>query len=194
MNTIKLLRKLENTGKAYYTPADMAKITGLSGTALKVRVSRLKKAGVIESAGRGIYTVPGVKADPEKAANDALYPSYISFGSALSKYGVVSEVPYVLEFATTKPTRRKKIGGMNVLYRKLRKELFFGYSLAGGVFIAEPEKAFLDLLYMKVMGKEKGLEPDKIDRGKINRKKAMAYASKFPERVRTAADRLLKNS
>src|SRR5208283_4430749 len=167
MNALKILRELEKIGKGYYTPGDMAKITGLSGTALKVRISRLKKSGVIESAGRGMYSVPGLKTDPEKAANEAVYPSYISFRSALSKYGVISEMPYALEMATTKSTRMKKIGGTDVYYRKLKAGLFFGYTLAGGVFIAEPEKAFLDLLYLRVTGKEKDFSPEKMDLTKM---------------------------
>lgn len=192
MKTIKILRELERIGKEYYTPADMAKITGLAGGSLNVRISRLKKAGVIDSSGRGIYTVPGIKTDPEKAANDAVYPSYISFRSALSKYGVISEVPYVLEMATTKSTRRKRIGGIDVLYRKLKKNLFFGYVLAKGVFIAEPEKAFLDLLYLKCTGKEKDPGPVKMDIKKLDIAKAMKYTSRFPGKVRTAAVKILK--
>jgi predicted transcriptional regulator of viral defense system len=194
MKTIKILRELEKIGKEYYTPADMAKITGLTGGALKVRISRLKKAGVIDSSGRGMYTLPGLKTDPEKAANDAVYPSYISFRSALSKYGVISEVPYVLEMATTKPTRRKRIGGVDVLYRKLKKNLFFGYALAKGVFIAEPEKAFLDLLYLKITGKEKDFDPLKMDLTKLDIGKVIKYSAKFPEKVKAAAKKILKKT
>ena len=192
MKTIKILRELEKIGKEYYTPADMAKITGLAGGALKVRISRLKKGGVIESAGRAMYTVPGLKTDPEKAANDAVYPSYISFRSALSKYGVISEVPYVLEMATTKSTRRKRIGGIDVLYRKLKKNLFFGYMLAKGVFIAEPEKAFLDLLYLKITGKEKDFDPLKMDLKKLDIAKTLKYSSRFPKKIKIAAIKILK--
>lgn len=191
MNTIKLLRMLEKTGKEYYTPADLGKITGLSRGALKVRLSRLKKAGAIESLGRGMYFAPGTKTDPEKAANDAVYPSYISFSSALSKYGIISEVPYVLELAITKPTRRKRIGNVNVLYRKLKKNLFFGYSLEAGVFIAEPEKAFLDLLYLKLSGKDKAFNPDTADIRKLDMKKLIKYSARFSKKVKNAVKVLL---
>lgn len=191
MKTIKLLKMLEKTGKEYYTTADLGKITGLSAVALKVRIFRLKKTGVLESLGRGMYFVPGAKTDPEKAANEAVYPSYISFSSALSKYGIISEVPYVLELATTKPTRRKKIGNVDVLYRKLNKNLFFGYRLEKGVFIAEPEKAFLDTLYMRLGGKEKAFDTAKMDLNKLDKKIVIRYASKFPKKVKAAVKNLM---
>lgn len=187
MNTINIIKALEKTGKEYYTPADMGKITGLSGQALRVRLSRLKKAGVIERLGRGMYAPAGAAVDPEKAANEAVYPSYVSFRSALSKYGVISEVPYELEMATTKSTRRRRIGNIDVFYRKLKKALFFGYTLEKGVFIAEPEKAFLDLLYLKGTGKDRGRELEKADLSKLERKKIMLYSAKFPKKIMSAA-------
>jgi len=186
MNTITLLKKLGDIGKGYYTPADISKITGLSGGALKVRLNRLVKSGIIERLRRGMYAVPGMKTDPERAANDAVYPSYISFASALSKYGVISEVPYVLEFATTKGTRKKRVGCMDVVYRKLQKGLFFGYTLSNGVLIAEPEKAVLDLVYLKTAGKYAGNETEKLDIKKLDIKKLKKYAMRFPAKARTA--------
>ncbi len=188
MNTITLLKKLGDIGKGYYTPADIGKITGLSGGALKVRLNRLIKSGIIERLSRGMYGVPGMKTDTERAANDAVYPSYISFGSALSKYGVISEVPYVLEFATTKGTRKKQIGGMDVLYRKLQKKLFFGYTMSNGVMIAEPEKAVLDMVYLKAAGKYAGNEAEKLDLRKLDMKKLKKYAMRFPAKARAALE------
>ena len=121
-------------------------------------------------------------------------PSYISFRSALSKYGIISEVPYVLEMAAIKSTRRRVIGGVEVLYRKMKKQFFFGYALKNGVFIAEPEKAFLDILYMKVTGKDKGFDPAKADLSRLDRKKLMKYAKAFPDRVKSEIRKYLKDA
>lgn len=192
MNTLQLVRRLESINKDYYGIEDLKKITGLGSKALQVRLNRLIKAQVLARLGRAMYVLSGRTAKAESAANNAVYPSYISFQYALSKSGIISEVPYTMEFATTKSTRKRKIGFVDASYRKIKKELFFGYSLKNGLFIADPEKAFLDTMYMKIYGKEAGFNPSKVDYKKLDKKKLMSYAGKFPAKIQTAVNLEMK--
>ncbi len=186
MNTLQLVRRLESINKDYYSLQDLKKITGLGPKPMQIRLNRLVKAQVLVRLSRGMYVLPGRIAGAESAANNAVYPSYISFQYALAKLGIISEVPYIMEFATTKSTRKRKIGSVEAVYRKLKKELFFGYSIKNGLFAAEPEKAFLDTMYMKLYGKEAGFDPAKVDFKKLDKKKLVKYAGKFPAKVKTA--------
>lgn len=71
------------------------------------------------------------------------------------------------------------IAGVEVEYSHLKKELFFGYILKNGKYIAEKEKALLDQFYMVSMGKRsiniKELDLRNLDIGKLTE-----YAKKFP--------------
>ena len=61
----------------------------------------------------------------------------------------------------------------------LPKDLFFGYTLDKGIYIAEPEKALLDELYLISRGK-RTLDIKELDLGKIDKKKFDQYAKRFP--------------
>ena len=79
----------------------------------------------------------------------------------------------------------------NIAFRKIKKELFFGYTLKDNIFIAEPEKALLDTLYLK----SKGLAPfseEELNLGGLSRKKFLEMSGKFPPRVQAEARRLGK--
>lgn len=184
MSSLKLLQWMRKTGKQYYTISDISKFLGLEGQALKVRLYRLVKNGDLQRISRGMYAPVDTSLDVEKAANEAVYPSYISFNYALSKYGILSEVPYEMELAVLKSTRTKTIMNTVIKYRKINKNLFFGYRVQGGVLIAEPEKAFLDSIYFSVFGKDPVFIPEKYDIKKLNPQKMMKYLAKYPDKVK----------
>jgi hypothetical protein len=50
----------------------------------------------------------------------------------------------VLTFATTRRPQRLNLGGVEVQYHHLKEELFFGYTMTDGLYLAEPEKALLE--------------------------------------------------
>jgi predicted transcriptional regulator of viral defense system len=191
MNTLELVKKMETTGKKYYSFADLKKLTGLASASLRVRLSRLVKSGSLRRLSRASYALFNSNPSIEKPANEAVYPSYFSFEYALSRLGYLSEAPYTVELAITRKTRKRIIEGTAVIYRKLKKELFFGYSLIDGMYFAEPEKAFLDSLYFKLIGKDSGFKPEKAYMDKFDRKKLVKYAKAYPVKVYKAVLALL---
>ena len=84
----------------------------------------------------------------------------------------------------------KLLGTREVEYRQLRKEYFFGYMLENGFYIAEPEKAVLDQLYMLSIGK---VDSDINEWSLIGmeKNKFLEYGKRFSKRVQDRANKLI---
>lgn len=191
IDTIELIKKLQSLDKGYFTMADMEKVTGLPRESLKVALNRLTERGVLTRIKRGIYQLGFSPVDVPKVANQLYYPSYLSFESALSRYGILSQVPYTQTFATPKRTKRMTLWGTDAEFRQLKKELFFGYKMEDGMYLAEPEKALLDELYMVSRGKAR-IDIEELDLRDVNEKKLERYAAKFPSYVIGLVDKIKK--
>ena len=183
MKGIEVFRKLKEMGKGFYTVADLEKITGLKKNSLYVSLKRWVEMGLLERVAQGIYVPAGERVEMEKIAMELYPPCYVSFESALFKYGVLNQMPFTLTLATTRKTRRFRIYGREVEFRKLKEDLFFGFEEIKGVYYALPEKAFLDLIYFYIMGKA-FCDFDEMDFRKLNREKLLSLATSFPQRVR----------
>jgi predicted transcriptional regulator of viral defense system len=107
-------------------------------------------------AARGFYTIKMEDLDIEKVAAQLYYPSYISFESALSKYGMINQGLYGLTLATPRHFKKMALAGVDCAYSQLNAKLFFGYDLVNDTFLAQPEKAFLDQVYLMRLGKRSG--------------------------------------
>jgi predicted transcriptional regulator of viral defense system len=187
---IELVRELTSTGKEFFTLADLEKVTGLARRSLKVSLNRWLKRGVLERAGPSIYVVTGATVSVEVIAGQLYFPCYMSFESALNRSGVLNLVPYSLTFATSRKTRTITILERDVVYRQIKEELFFGFGLMGAVYVAEPEKALLDLVYMVTLGKA-SLPVEEMNFRSISRQKLLDYGRRFPPRVEKRLDEML---
>lgn len=129
------------------------------GTASSVRrqLDRWIKSGRLMQLRRGVYSVaPPYQAEsphPFLVANHLRRPSYVSMQSALSYHGMIPEsVPATTSVTTGRPEELHTPIGRYV-FRHVKKTAFFGYnqkeiSQGRSVFLASPEKALLDLLYL----------------------------------------------
>lgn len=176
---IDLVKKLTGFGKAYFSVADLEKILALKRDSLYVTLNRLVKSGVLIRLRKNSYSFFTQTLDYEKIANELYFPSYVSFELALSHYSILSQIPYTKTLATTRPTKKMEVSGVMIEYSHLPQNLFFGYILKNGKYIAEPEKALLDQLYMVSRGK-RTLHIEELDLKSINKEKLMEYAERFP--------------
>ncbi len=178
-----LIEKIELLGKEVFDISDIKKLFP-DDKHVNTSIKRLRDSGVIIHVTRGVYMLRGHSFDMEKLATRLYYPSYISFESALSKYGVINQGLYTLTLATTRHSKKITLIDVDCEYSKLKPELYFGFNLVGGTYIAEPEKAILDLLYLVSLGKRtKNSEEwytEEIDRNKIK-----TYLPPFGPVVRT---------
>jgi len=180
MKGMELIKTLERLNKPYYSIADLEKITGLTRESLYVTLKRLADRGILEKMGQGIYRLFTAKGSLENIAASLYIPNYLSFESALSRYGVLNIVPYTITFATTRKTKRITLQGRDIEYRQIKKDLFLGYDMQGGIYLAKPEKAFLDLAYLASRGLA-SIDADELDIRKLSLKKLREYSRKFPQ-------------
>lgn len=122
---------------------------------VEVQLSRWVKLRRLIKIKRGAYLL----AEPyRKIAVDygylatAIYrPSYISFEYALADYGLIPEAVHAITAVTTRRPHRIFAEGKLIIYRHVKKELFWGYLSRGNsdrqTYYAEPEKALLDYFY-----------------------------------------------
>lgn len=184
---VELIKTLYKLDKGYFTFADLERITGLKSTSLKVSVNRLAKKGILTRIKRGVYQLAFSPVDVKKIANQLYYPSYLSFESALSQYGILSQIPAAQTFATLKRSKRLVLWETEVQYRQLNVDLYWGYTLENGIYLAEPEKAILDQLYLVSRGKAAGGE---LDLSGISKRKLTRYAKRFPGYVQPLVNTL----
>lgn len=118
-------------------------------------LTRWQKKGYLEKIRNGFYrlTSQSILGDENLffIANRIYQPSYISLQSALRWYDFISEGVFTTTSVTTRKTQTFVSPKGDFFYRKIRRELFFGYRLEniGGYRfkIADPAKTILDLLY-----------------------------------------------
>ena len=180
--SMELVQRLLSLNKPYFTLADLEKVLGQQRPSLYVTLNRLVSYGVLVRLRRGVYQVALQSPALARIANTLVYPSYLSFESALSRYGILSQVPYMLTFATPKRSRRLTLGDAAIRFHQLKDTLFFGYVMAEGLYVAEPEKALLDQCYLAARGLA-SLAWDELDLSVINRDRLAGYAARFPPAV-----------
>jgi len=182
MNSMKWVdfeRNIKEKGIKLFSPLDVQRFLGRSKVAVTFFMHRLKAQGYIQSVKRGLYKLSGEAVPDLYLANRLYEPSYISLEFALSYHRIIPETVYEITSVTPRATRRFETLGKIYSYRKIKKAAFTGYMIEkqqGFSFqIADPEKAFVDANYFRMLG---GLEPlSRYDKEKINPTKALLYAS-----------------
>ena len=127
---------------------------------IRIQLSRWVKAGKIYRIRRCLYAIapPFQKQLPHpfRVANDLQKASYISLQSALSFYGLIPEVLNITTSVSTNRPERLETALGTFEFRHIKRELLFGYRMIelGGqsAFVADPEKALLDLVYFQLGG------------------------------------------
>jgi predicted transcriptional regulator of viral defense system len=185
-----LVQMLLSLNKPFFSPADLEKILEQQRPALYVTLNRLVRYGVLVRLRRGVYQVTLRSPDSAHIANMLVYPSYLSFESALSRYGILSQVPYTLAFATTHRSRRLTLGDTVVEFHQLKGELFFGYTLHDRLYVAEAEKALLDQFYLATRGLT-SIALDELELSSLDANRLRTYAGRFPVAVQATVQQVL---
>jgi len=170
---------------------------------IRQQLSRWVKSGKVYQLRRGLYALapPYQKCKPHPflVANYLQRGSYVSLQSALAHYSLIPEVTYVT--TSVSHCRPEKIETpLGVFeFRHLKRDLLFGYELQdlGGqsAFIATPEKALLDLIYLQPGGEKEAylteLRLQNLDQ--LNPERLRVYTERFKMlKMREAAERLAK--
>jgi predicted transcriptional regulator of viral defense system len=178
--------------KRFLSSREVGRLLNLKPANRKVTLSRLTKQKILRRLRRDLYEIALKPSDVLEAANSVYQPSYLSFTYGLGKLGILNQIAYEIEFATPKRTKHLKISNRSVVFRQIKKDLFFGYTLKDGIFIADPAKALLDTLYLKNKGlADLGLK--ELNLKGINKNKFLKMSKNFPFNVQRDALKLAKN-
>jgi predicted transcriptional regulator of viral defense system len=127
---------------------------------MRIQLSRWVRSGKIQRLRRGLYAIapPYQKQQPHPflVANHLQKASYVSLQSALSFYGLIPEVVNVTTSVSTGRPERLETPLGTYEFRHVKQESFFGYQMTSlgdqSAFVATPEKALLDLIYLQPGG------------------------------------------
>ena len=161
---------------------------------MRRQLVRWTQAGRLHQLRRGLYALapPYRRTAPHPflVANRLVRGSYVSGLSALAYAGVIPEyVPEVTSVTGGRPQLRQTPLG-RFSFRHLKADLLYGYQhveLAHGqsAFVAAPEKALLDLIYLQPNGdapayiKELRLDWGSLDLAELDRLAAIAARPKL---------------
>ena len=182
MKWIDFEREIKAKNIMLFTPFDVQRFLGRTKIATRFLIHRLKKQGYIISLKRGLYQLSDGHVPDLYLANKLYEPSYVSLEFALSYHRIIPENVYEITSVTTKATRRFSALGKSFTYRSIKKDAFTGYvSKNDGNYnylIADPEKAFVDLTYLRMIDNKKPISRF-VGKEKINSAKALRYAKLF---------------
>lgn len=176
---------------------------------VQARLARWQRQGKLVQLRRGRYLLPDgqqrARASVFYIANYLYRPSYVSLQSALEHYGMIPEAVGATSSVTPRHGREWQTPIGTFRYRAIRADRFWGYredrlSSAGApgrqdrFFIADPEKAILDLVYLDpgewTRARLDGLRLQNLEAFDTNRMRDAAERFASPK-VQRAAERLI---
>jgi len=161
MKTSEFNEYLSRNNIHVFTIADAAKIIGKSRAYTSLFLFRNKALRLAE---RGIYYTKD--ATEYEIASNIVYPSYISLISSLRFHNLTEQIPNTIYVVTTK--RHKPIGDINgyrIEFKNVKKGMMFGYRKIDGAFVADPEKAIIDMVYLNLFNEyaDEAIEGNKVN-------------------------------
>ena len=162
----------------FFTYNQVAEQLGIQSDSARVLCSRYYSKGLLIRIKRNIYVL---KERWERLTDEELYglaniiqvPSYISLTTALSYFNYTTQIQQdYVESVSVMRTQEKTIEGISFTFSKISEKYYQGFRRHNGIFIASPEKALVDALYLSSLGRYSldysALEISKFDRHTLN--------------------------
>lgn len=182
-----LLHLIRGHNLRLFTTADFITLTGMNPSAASQALRRLATHQLLTRFKRGLWVNRLIHSlNPYEVVPHltAPWPAYISLYSALADYGIVEEIPHVIyAVSSNRPMQAQTpLGSFHIHH--LPEHLIWGYEMkrAGEATfpLAEPEKAFLDLVYLALIPRSPLELPHKRSRKwDLDRNKTRRYAARF---------------
>ncbi len=180
---------LNSIRRLYFSYRDIARALRISPDSAKVSASRYVHRGLLLRLKPNIYVLKerwraASREERFTLANLGQSPSYISLMTALDYHEITTQVQReLIESVAIKRTKELSLNGCIFRYTKIRGTLFAGFIRQQGVFIATPEKAFVDAAYLMSFGRY-ALDLTSIDETKLNRKEVARLSRSYPLKTR----------
>jgi len=184
------ITKLRKISKLYFGYEELSRTLGISTASARVTASRYVKMGLLVRIKRNLYMLKetwDASGPREKfvLANLGQTPSYISLLTALDFHNVSTQMQQnYIESIALQRTRTIDIEGTLFRYTKIAAPLYSGFSRQDGFFVASPEKALVDAVYLVSFGRY-ALDFSSIDPEKINPYEIAKISKPYPCRTKT---------
>jgi predicted transcriptional regulator of viral defense system len=181
--------ELNAINQLYFGCEDIARALAISSASARVSASRYVRFGLLMRLKRNTYVLrerwqAASREERFVLANLGQSPSYISLMSALDYHEITTQLQRgLIESVALKRTKEFSLNGSIFRYTKINRMLYFGFIRQQEFFIATPEKAFLDALYLMSLGRY-ALDLSAIDFGKLNRKELRQLSRNYPLQTR----------
>lgn len=186
--------RLKEIKRNYFGYREVAKVLGITLPSAKVACARAIKNGILLRLKRDIYILKDkwdILDTEEKfaLANLIQTPSYISLMTAMGYFEITTQVQRdFIESIVLYRSKEVKIEESVFRYTKINKGLYFGFMKNNGFFIATPEKAFLDAIYLMSL-KRYRFDLTSIGFNKLNTGKIKTMIKQYPQKTQ----KLLEN-
>lgn len=162
MNQSQALAKLRSQYVAAFTTRDTATLLGITINAAAKLLERLAAVGLVTRIMRGRWVIPDKFNRLCLPEIVAAQPAYVSLQSALSYHGMIDQIPAAVYGITCGRGGIVNTPLGRVSLHHVSPTFFVGYDTPteiGWLKIATPEKAIVDILYLRMtsLGDFKGL-------------------------------------
>lgn len=185
-----MIQNIAKLSGRLFSVADVADVCSIQSASARVLCSRYVKRGDFIRLKNNLYMLKNEwesrassTASLFNLANQIQVPSYISFVSALSWWEITNQIPRdLVESAGVKRSFTRKIGDMEFRYSKLQSSLYFGYIKQQNMFIAKPEKALADSVYLLSLGRY-AMDMSAVDWYNLDLTNFHNILSQYPQRT-----------
>ncbi|MCK9362903.1 MAG: hypothetical protein M0P74_04820 [Syntrophales bacterium] len=189
-------QQIADSKYTFFASADVAERLAIKPQSAVVLCNRYVKSGLMIRMKRDLYVLTEKwrylkPVDFFLAANRLQVPSYLSLTTALSFYRITTQVQQAYFELIALKQNQYDIQGTIFRYFKIKKDLYFGFVRQDGIFIATPEKALWDAVYLQSLGRY-ALDVAALDLNKIKKAILDDMASSFPEQAVGLMEKLWK--
>ncbi len=182
-------RTIRQRGLALFSPQDLRHLLSAPQVSIRFLLTRAHKRGDVVKLRRGLYALPDRLPSELAIANALRKPSYVSAHYALAYYHLIPEAVYRVSSVTTRATSHFEVANREYTYHHIKPAAFAGYrpDRVDGqtALIAEPEKAFLDTLYLAILRRVS--IPERLDTSGLDWKRVLHLVRLYGRGDLTAA-------
>lgn len=175
LSALEIYRTLRDEGISLLTTIDLRRRFSFrsANTAYKM-LQRLVDKGLLTRIQGGVYQVADRPVHDFVLANAMVTPSYVSLESALFRYGILSQAPFIVTSVTVKKGKKIETATKTLDYVHIVQNLFTGFVREQDYLIAIPTKALFDAIYLTAKGL-RSLHLDELDLTVIDKKMFYDY-------------------
>ncbi len=184
------LNELQQIQKLYFGHEEVARALGITLASARVAASRYTRQGLLVRVKRNMYVQrerwnhAGLE-EKFQLANIAQVPSYISLTTALAYHGLTTQMQReFIESVALKRTTQIQVKQALFSYTKIAGQLYFGFHKEKDFFVATPEKALLDAVYLTSLGRY-ALDFFALEQERLDQEALATMSEQFPARTRS---------